>query len=138
MVKINRKEKRQFYDILDPTLIGKDKHFWETFIPFFSEQLSSKEKLLLVEDEIIISDDKEISNCFNSYFINIIDTLCLNESETIGGYIPSQDAVLNEVNQFKNHPSSTKIKMTIKSGETFVFQPVSSVEVRNEIDQLNS
>ena len=52
--------------------------------------------------------------------------------------MPSHDAVLNAVNKYKNHPSTTKIKKTIKSGETFVFQPVSSMEVRNEIDQLNS
>ena len=31
----------------------------------------------------------------------------------------------------------SRIKKTIKSGETFVFQPVSSVDIRNEIDQLN-
>ena len=48
--------------------------------------------------------------------------------------MPSHDAVLNAVNQFKNHSSTTKIKKTIKSGETFVFQPVSSVKFRNEID----
>ena len=95
-------------------------------------------KLLLVEITIIISADKEISNCFNSYFINITDTLCVNESETIDGYIPSHDAVMNAVNKFKNHHSTTKIKKTIKSGEIFVFQPVRSVEVRNELDQLNS
>ena len=138
VVKMNRREKRQFYDSLDPTVVGKDKNFWKTFKPFFLEQSNSKEKLPLVEDDSIISDDKEISNCFNSYFITITDTLCLNESETIGGYISSHDAILNAVNKYKNHSSTTKIKKTIKSGETFVFQPVSSVEVRNEIDQVNS
>ena len=39
--------------------------------------------------------------------------------------------------QIQNHSSTTKIKKTIKSGETFIFQPVSSVEVWNEIDQLH-
>ena len=43
VVKINRMEKRQFYDSLDPTVVGKDKHFWKTFRPFFSEQSNSKE-----------------------------------------------------------------------------------------------
>ena len=33
VVKMNRREKRQFYDSLDPTVIGKDKHFWKTFKP---------------------------------------------------------------------------------------------------------
>ena len=41
--------------------------------------------VFLVEDNIIISDDKEIRNCFHSYFINITDSLCLNEPEAIDG-----------------------------------------------------
>ena len=42
VVKMNRREKRQFYDSLDPTVVGKDKHFWETLKPFFLEQSNSK------------------------------------------------------------------------------------------------
>ena len=42
------------------------------------------------------------------------------------------------MNKYKYHHSTTKIRKTIKSGETFVFQPVSLVEVRNDIDQLNN
>ena len=80
---MNRRAKRQFCASLDPTVVGKDKHFWKTFESFFSEQSESKEKLLLVKDNIIISDDKEISNCFNSYFINSTDTLCGNEPDPV-------------------------------------------------------
>ena len=90
-----------------------------------------QKKLLLVEDNTIISDNKEISNCLNSYFININDALYLNEPETIDGYTPLNDAaVMNAV-------MVSRIEKTIKSEETFVFQPVSSVDIRNEIDQLN-
>ena len=41
------------------------------------------------------------------------------------------------MNKYKNHPGISKIKMSIKSGETFFLQPVSSLEARNEIDPLN-
>ena len=136
VVKMDRRAKRQFYANLD-LVLGKDKIFWKTLKSFFSEQSSPNEKVFLVEDNIIISDDKEISNCFNSYFINITDTLCLNEPETIDGYIPSNDAILNAVNKYKSHPSITKIKNRIKARETFFSQPVNSLEVRNEIDRLN-
>ena len=75
--------------------------------------------VFLVEDNIIISDDKEISNCFHSYFINITDSLCLNEPEAIDGYMLSNDAILNAVNKYKSHPSITKIKNRIKAREKF-------------------
>ena len=75
MVKMNRRAKRQFYANLEANVAGKDKYFWKTFKSYFLEQSNPNEKLLLVEDNVIISDDKEISNCFNSYFVNIIDTL---------------------------------------------------------------
>ncbi len=43
----------------------------------------------------IISNDKEISDCFNSYFVNITDTLRLNEPQSIDKFIPLNDPVLN-------------------------------------------
>ena len=51
--------------------------------------------------------------------------------------MPFIDAMLNVVKKYKNHPSITKIKMSIKTGEKFVFQSTITLEVRNESDQLN-
>ena len=129
VVKINRMAKRQFYANLDPMVVGKDKVFWKTFKPIFSKQSNTNERIVLLEDNTIISADKEISNCFNSYFVNITDTLCLNEPGSIDGLIPFNDPVLNAVRKYENHPSIARIKINIRTEEIFEFQPVSSLDV---------
>ena len=134
---MNRVAKRPFYANLDPAIVGKDKVFWKTFKPIFSEESNNSEKIVLLEDNTIISNDKEISDCFNSYFLNITDTLCLNEPQSIDNLIPFKDPVLNAVRKHENHPSIANIKINVRIEETFEFQPVSSLEVRNEINQLN-
>ena len=42
VVKKNIRAERQFYASLDPTVVGKAKHFWETFKSLFSEQSNLK------------------------------------------------------------------------------------------------
>lgn len=71
----------------------------------------------------------EISNCFNWYFVNIIDTLCLNEPDTVDRFIPLNDPILNALKIYSNYPSITRMKNNIKAGETFEFQPVSLLEI---------
>ena len=121
VVKINRLAKRQFYANLDPTVVGKDKVFWKTFKPIFSEQSNTNEKIVLLEDNTVISADKEFSNCFNSYFVNITDTLCLNEPGSIDGLIPLNDPVLNAVRKYESHPSIARIKINIRTEEYLNF-----------------
>ena len=58
-------------------------------------------------------------------------------SRTIDGCISLNHAVLNAVNKYKNHPSIFRIKKSITCRETFIFQPVSSLDFRNEIHQRN-
>ena len=42
VVKMNRVAKRKFYANLDPTIVGKDKVFWKTFKPIFSEKIEQQ------------------------------------------------------------------------------------------------
>ena len=81
VVKLNRKEKRNFFANLDPVTVGKEESFWKTFKPLFSEKSSNgSQKIILVENEVIIDDETEISNLFNTYFVNIIDILPIDRT----------------------------------------------------------
>ena len=45
------------------------KKFWKTFKPLFSEkEVPGFDKPVLVENETIISKNKDIAECMNSYF----------------------------------------------------------------------
>ena len=44
VVRLNSNEKRNFFAKLDPTTAGKDKNFWKTLKPLFSEKSSNRNK----------------------------------------------------------------------------------------------
>ena len=63
---MNREEKFDFYRSIEPRSIENDKKFWKAVKPMFSNGNPMGEQIVLVEDEMIISDDAMIAECFNS------------------------------------------------------------------------
>ena len=51
--------------------IDNDKEFWKTVKPLFSNKNPMSEKIILIEDSKILSNDAEVAECFNEYFCNI-------------------------------------------------------------------
>ena len=49
--------------------------FWQTVKPFLSEKNKSREKISLVKNEEIISDDVEVANTLSNYFLNVVKSL---------------------------------------------------------------
>ena len=74
-VKLFRKEKRNYYNSLGISLVTDNKKFWKTVKPFFSDKLQSKNKIVLIEDETIISKDVEVAETMNEFFVSVTDSL---------------------------------------------------------------
>ena len=46
--------------------------FWKTVKPYFSDKASnSRRKMTLLENDSILTDDKDIAKSMNNFFINI-------------------------------------------------------------------
>lgn len=61
-VKINRKNKRKHYETLNTKSIDNSRKFYEVFSPLLSNKRNnSADRIILVENNTIISDDKEVS-----------------------------------------------------------------------------
>ena len=46
--------------------------FWKTVEPYFSDKASnSRRKMTLLENDSILTDDKDIAKSMNNFFINI-------------------------------------------------------------------
>ena len=43
-----------------------NKQFWKTIKPFFSNKVGDKEKITLIEEEKVVSEDKEVAETFKS------------------------------------------------------------------------
>ena len=137
-VKLFRKEKRNYYNNLDISLVTDNKKFWTTIKPFFSDKSQSQNKIVLTEGERIISNDVEVAETMNEFFVTVTDSLGINdnfsdENATDGITDPIEKAVI----KFSNHPSILKIKGQFPTAGPFVFKKVAPDTVDEEVRNLN-
>ena len=86
------------------------------------------------EVEKVISEDMEIAETFNEFFVNIVPSLKISPKENYETDVGNDnEPILNYINKFKNHPSIKVIKSRKKEEQTFTFNYVSYEEVLNEI-----
>ena len=74
-VKLNVKAKKQHFTSIQSKTIDNEKKFWKTVKPLFSNRNNMCEKITLIADGKILSNDEEIAECFNEYFTNITHSL---------------------------------------------------------------
>ena len=92
-------------------------NFWKSIKPFFNDKGPSFSKITLVEGNDIVSNEEEIANIMNDYFINVIRTLNLKKHFSASNGDPSE---------FESH---INIKMIHEKyleiiSESFNFNPV--------------
>ena len=94
--------------------------------PYFSKKYAvGDSKIMLIEnDKMIILDNESVSEEFNIYFSQLVDSLDLYEfpSEPCREYA---DKIDNIVSKFKTHPWIVKIKKYFKIKTTFYFSSTS-------------
>ena len=74
---LQRKTKKAYFEKLNIKEIGDNKTFWETVRPYFSDKDNKSSKITLVENNIVIADEKRVAELMNKYFINIAKNLNL-------------------------------------------------------------
>ena len=71
-----RKIKRSYYGNLKPLSICDNRKFWSVVKPLFSGKCVSGDSISLIENGVIVSDDKQVADIFNDYFGGAVK--CLN------------------------------------------------------------
>ena len=87
IVKLNIKAKRDYFKSIQFKSIENDKQFWETVKPLSTNKNHMSEKITLIDDGKIVSNDVEIAECFNTHFTNITNSL---EIDPIFKVVPDQ------------------------------------------------
>ena len=77
---------------------------------------------MLTENDKMILDNESVSEKFNNYFSQIVDSLELYEFPSKPGRVYAGE-IDNIVLKFKTHPSIAKIKKHFKINTTFSFSP---------------
>ena len=140
VVKLNVKAKKQHFTSIQSKTIDNEKKFWKTVKPLFSNRNHMCEKITLIEDGKILSNDEEIAECFNEYFTNITHSLdidplfkVVHEQQTI------DQMVLRAIDKYRDHPSIVVIKQHVTTNcAIFKFSHVNPTEVMRQIDLLDN
>ena len=143
-VNLLKRVKASYYEKVKPSSICDNKKFWKTVKPLFSEKGMSTDNITLIENNVMISDDKEVAEVFNSYFSNAVKNLNIDSYEhfSFDKYFlctetENEDPVLRAIEKYENHPSISKIKQQIPEGSKFSFKPTDLESVTKEIANLD-
>ena len=87
-VSLIRLEKKNFFNNIITRGIIVNKTFWKTIKPFFTDEIQTKSKITLIEENVVsevgqeqivsekvISEDQAVAEVFNKFFINIVPNL---------------------------------------------------------------
>ena len=139
-VNLFRKAKKDYSSSLNPSVVADNKKFWMAIKPLFSQKVKIRNKIILIEGENIFSEDKEVADNLNSFFINTVKNLGIQGYDNTNDFIVNEanSPIVNIIDKFKNHPSILKIKDKIKitPNDTFSFVIMDVNDVTNKIKTL--
>ena len=136
-VNLLRKEKKSYYNNLNLNKITDNRKFWHTVKPFFSDKVTFKKSISLIEENIIISEDDMVANVFNDYFSNVVKRMQINEFKTEPVPEDTTDTIDSIIFKYKNHPSILNIKNNVQVKTAFDFSNSSLINIVDKINDLN-
>lgn len=143
-VKLLKKVKISYYGNLKPANITDNKKFWKMVKPLFSDKVKSADSITLIENNKIVSDDKEVADIFNTFFGNAVKMLNIESYEhfSFDEYFlrkdtENEDPIKRAIEKYADHPSIKKIKEKIPIVSPFSFKETTLKSVMDEIENLN-
>ena len=119
--------------------IDNDKKVWRTVKPVFSNGDPMGEKIILIENGEVISDDKIIAECLNAHFVNITDSLGIDQFFKINETdLSMEESIDMALAKYKNHPRIAAIKKNYKVSRKFEFSNVDLLNIMNKIEALST
>ena len=113
--------KKKHYANLNHKDIADNRQFWRTVKSLLSDKSKSNEKITLVEDNKIISEDKDIAELLNFFFLNAAKNLKISK---ISYFNPLAENILHlifmAILKYKKHQTIIGIK-TREMDQVFVF-----------------
>ena len=111
--------------------------------PFLTNKgFTGNNDITLIHQNKIISDEKQLTKLFNSYYINIVEKSSDTKTFGINFKNTSVHSVRDIVNSYKSHPSILKIKQVVNGSnvsdsERFSFKTISESEIKDLLKNLD-
>ena len=116
--------------------LSDNRKFWKTIKPFFSNKGLSSNKLMLIENNRLITEEKELATVMITFFVNITESLDLKKDDDSLNPINSKN-INNILEKHKHHPSVHVINRAFMTNEKFSFKFVTEDLVREEVMNLD-
>ena len=136
-MKLLRKTKKEFYNNLNVKYITENKLFWKTVKPSFKDKTLKDERITLVENNEVVSDESKLVEIFSRYFGNIVQNLGMDGLTNISS---DNDAVTirKALEKYQNHPSIKVIRENIDTISNFSFDLINPECISKIINNLDT
>jgi hypothetical protein len=123
-----RKQSIKTYFINKTDRVRNAKDFWKVVRPFITDKNSiSDDRILLRENDKLITETQEVCNIFNEYFTQIAKTIGFRE--TLPNTVIDSSYIYAIINKYNNHPSIIEIrKQHIVSNFNFSYTTDDEIE----------
>ena len=137
--RLGRRTRKSFYEGLDPKSITDSKKFWRTISPLFTDKGGIRDKIVLVENEEIISDDGQVAETFNDFFSRSVEALGITENQLLLNRVDESEVGVDAcIKEYETHPSIISIKKHVDIETEFIFHPVTTEDMEKKIASLDS
>ena len=97
------------------TCLTDNRKFWKKVKPLFSEKIKASSKINLLENEVPVTDDREVADIFNGYFSHITEALEIHEpKDSLTPIVGLRDPIEAAIRKYSSHPSIELIFMNKK------------------------
>ena len=103
------------------------------------KKVVSNEKIILVENDKIVENDKKSATVLNNFFSNILQSLGIpqyKDAEPVGQN--KSDPVLKAIIKYRSHPSIKAIKEQCNTNLFFSFSQIGHDEIMKELNNLDT
>ena len=139
-MKLTKKVKTEYFENINIQFIIDNKKFWKTVKPNFSNKIKT-EKIILLKNGAIISENTKIVELFNDYIINIVKDLKIADISLVEvSVIPqniNDDPIDTILYTYHNHPSIIRLRVHVDQTEKVSFSEVTEIQIETEINKLN-
>ena len=122
--RLYKKERKRFFNNLNPSFVTDNKLFWKTIKPFFSNKGNYGSQIKLVEKDEVLQEDDLIAKELNEFFKNAVSVLNIKENRIITNRSSnfSTEPIDKVINKYKFHPSILLIQKTSKKPRCFFIE----------------
>ena len=134
-----KKAKIQYFKKCTSKNSSNNKQFWNFVKPFLTNKSSlSSDSVTIKEKDKFFDDEKELTEIFNNYYINIVEKTSGKPVEnSFENCDDNFEAVLKIIKKYEKHQSILEIRKNLKLTETFKIPKAEVSDINKLLKTIN-